>query len=56
MVALISLLVMNTTACGKNAGLGNTGAAAGTYTYTITATDSNVSTVHTSLNLTVVVQ
>jgi hypothetical protein len=56
MVALISLLVMNTTACGKNAGLGNTGAAAGTYTYTITATDSNVSTVLTSLNLTVVVQ
>ncbi|MBS1801126.1 MAG: hypothetical protein JSS95_15035 [Acidobacteria bacterium] len=55
LTALVLLLALNTTACGKNAGLGNTGAAPGTYTYLVTATDSNVSTVTNSITLTITV-
>ena len=54
--ALVMVLTLNITACGTNAGLGNTGATPGTYTYTVTATDSNVSTVTNSLIFTIVVQ
>ena len=53
---LIAMLTLNIAACGTNAGLGNTGAAPGTYTYTVTATDSNISTVTNSLILTINVQ
>jgi hypothetical protein len=56
LLALIMFVTLNTTACGKDAGLGNTAATPGTYTYTVTATDSNVSTVTSSLTLTVTVQ
>jgi len=56
LLALVTLLTLNTTACGKNGGLGNTSATPGTYTYTVTATDSNLSTITNSLTLTVVVQ
>jgi hypothetical protein len=56
LLMLITLLTLNVTACGTNAGLGNTGAAPGTYTYTVTATDSNVSTITNSLIFTITVQ
>ena len=56
LMALVMLLTLNTTACGTNGGLGNTGAAPGTYTYTVTATDSNISTVTNSLTFTITVQ
>jgi len=56
LVALVTLLTLNTTACGTDAGLGNTNAAAGTYVYTVTATDSNISTITNSVNITVTVQ
>ncbi len=56
LLALVTLLTLNTTACGKNAGLGNTAVAPGTYTYTITATDSAVTTITNSLTFTVTVQ
>jgi hypothetical protein len=55
-LALVTLLMLNTTACGKNAGLGSTAAAPGTYTYTVTATDSAVTTITNSLSFTVTVQ
>jgi hypothetical protein len=54
--SLLLLVTLNTTACGKNAGLGNTAAAPGTYTYVVTATDSNIATISNSLTLTVKVQ
>ena len=47
---------LNMTACGTDAGIGNTGATPGVYTYTVTATDSNLSTITTSMNITVTVQ
>jgi hypothetical protein len=56
LLALVSLLALNTTACSKDAGLGNTSAAPGVYTYTVTATDSNVSTINGSIIFTVTVQ
>lgn len=56
LLALVMLLSMNTTGCGTNAGLGGTSAAPGVYTYTLTATDSNLSTVTNSLTFTVTVQ
>lgn len=56
LLMLIAMLTLNIAACGTNAGLGNTGAAPGTYTYTVTATDSNISTVTNSLILTINVQ
>ena len=53
---LVVFLVLQTTGCGTNAGLGNTAAAPGTYVYTVTATDSNLSTVTNSLNFTITVK
>jgi len=53
---LAVFLVLQTTGCGTNAGLGNTAAAPGTYVYTVTATDSNLSTVTNSLNFTITVK
>jgi len=56
-LALVSLLTLNTTACsGTNAGLGNTNAAPGVYTYTVTATDSAVSSINGSITFTVTVK
>jgi len=55
-LALVSLLMLNTTACSKNAGLGNTNAAPGVYTYTVTATDSAVASIKGSITFTVTVQ
>jgi hypothetical protein len=55
LAVFVLFLALNTTACGKNAGLGNTGAAPGTYTYLVTATDSNVSTVNNSITFTITV-
>jgi hypothetical protein len=55
LLALLAL-TMSTTACGTNAGMVNTSAAAGTYTYTVTATDANLSTVANSMTFTVVVK
>jgi hypothetical protein len=54
--SLLLVVTLNTTACGKNAGLGNTGAAPGTYTYVVTATDANIATINNSLTFTVTVQ
>ncbi|WP_089410350.1 choice-of-anchor X domain-containing protein [Granulicella rosea] len=54
--AVLLLMTLNTTACGKNGGLGNTAAAPGTYTYVVTATDSNIATVTNSLTFTITVQ
>jgi len=56
LVALVTFLTLNTTACGTDAGLGNTGATPGTYTYTVTATDSNLSTITGSISFTVTVK
>jgi hypothetical protein len=56
LVVLVSLVTMNTTACGKNGGIGNTSAAPGTYTYKVTATDSNTPLVTSSITFTVTVQ
>ena len=56
LVAFVTFLTLNTTACGTDAGLGNTGAAPGTYTYTVTATDSNLPTITGSISFTVIVQ
>jgi len=56
LLALVTLLTMNTTACSTNAGLGNTSAAPGVYTYTVTATDSNVASINGSITFTVTVQ
>ncbi len=56
-LALVSLLTLNTTACsGTNAGLGNTSAAPGVYTYTVTASDSNVASINGSITFTVTVK
>lgn len=52
----MALSTLNTVGCEANSGLGNTGAAPGTYTYTVTATDTNVSTATNSLIFTVTVQ
>jgi hypothetical protein len=54
--SLLLLVTLNTTACGKNAGLGNTAATPGTYTYVVTATDSSIATINNSLTFTVTVQ
>jgi hypothetical protein len=56
LLMVLVALTLNITACGTNAGLGNTGASPGTYTYTVTASDSNISTVTNSLILTINVQ
>jgi len=56
LMALAMLLTLNTTACSTNAGLGNTSAAPGVYTYTVTATDSNISTVTNSVTYTITVK
>lgn len=57
LVVLVSLMTLNTVACGgTNAGIGNTSAAAGTYTYTVTATDASISTITNSMTLTVTVK
>jgi hypothetical protein len=56
LIMMLAFVTLNIAACGTNAGLGNTGAAPGTYTYTVTASDSNISTVTNSLILTVNVQ
>jgi hypothetical protein len=56
LLTLVVLLTLNIAACGTNAGLGNTGAAPGVYTYTVTATDSNVSSATNSLIFTITVQ
>jgi hypothetical protein len=56
LLMLVMALILNIAACGTNAGLGNTGAAPGTYTYIVTASDSNISIVTNSLILTVNVQ
>jgi hypothetical protein len=56
LMGLLAVVTMNTTVCGTDGGLGNTGAAAGTYTYVVTATDSNISTITNSLTFTVTVQ
>jgi hypothetical protein len=55
-VALITLMTLNTTACETNAGLGNTSAAPGVYTYTVKGADSNLSTVNSSIILSVTVK
>jgi hypothetical protein len=56
LMALVLMLALNTTACGTNAGLGNTGATPGTYTYLVTAADSNISTVNNSITFTITVK
>jgi hypothetical protein len=56
LMALIMLVTLNTTACGTNAGLGNTSAAPGVYTYTVTGADSNISSVNNSVILSVTVK
>jgi hypothetical protein len=56
LLALVTLVTLNTTACETDAGLGNTAAAPGTYTYTVTATDSQAATVTNSLTFTVTVK
>jgi hypothetical protein len=56
LVALLSVAMISATGCGTNAGLSGTTAAPGTYIYTVTATDSNLSTVTNSLNFTITVQ
>jgi hypothetical protein len=56
LLGLVMLLTFNLTACGTSAGLGNTAAAPGTYTYTVTATDSVLPTITNSISFTVTVQ
>ncbi len=56
LLGFVVLLMLNTTACGTNGGLGSTSAAPGVYTYTVTATDSNISTITNSLTFTITVQ
>lgn len=56
LMALVMLVTLNTTACGKNAGLGNTSAAPGVYTYTVKGADSNLSSVNSSIILSVTVK
>jgi hypothetical protein len=56
LLAFITLLAFNTTGCGKDGGLQNTNAASGTYTYVVTATDSTVPTITSTINLKVIVQ
>jgi hypothetical protein len=56
LVALVTLVAFNTTACGKDAGLGNTAATPGTYTYTVTATDSKLASITQSITFTVMVK
>ncbi|MES2394200.1 MAG: choice-of-anchor X domain-containing protein [Acidobacteriota bacterium] len=56
LVVLVSMMTLNTTACGKNGGLGNTSAAPGTYTYVVTATDSSTPLISASITFTVTVQ
>lgn len=56
LIGIGALLLLDTTACSTNAGMTNTSAAPGTYTYTVTATDSNISSVTNSLVFTITVQ
>lgn len=56
LVALVSIAMLSATGCGTNAGLSGTTAAPGTYVYTVTATDSNLSSVTNALNFTITVQ
>jgi hypothetical protein len=56
LMALVMLMTFNITACSKDAGIGNTSAAPGVYTYTVTATDSNIATVTNSVMFTITVQ
>ena len=56
LMALIMLVTLNTTACESNTGLGNTSAAPGVYTYTVTGADSNISSVSNSVILSVTVK
>ena len=56
LVTLVSVMTLNTTACGTNAGLGNTAAAPGVYVYTLTATDSSVAAITNSLTFTITVK
>lgn len=55
LVALLAFLTFHATGCGTDAGM-NTDAPKGTYTYTVTATDSNLSQITNSIILTVNVQ
>jgi hypothetical protein len=56
LIALMTFMTVTATGCGKNGGIGNTNAAPGTYTYVITATDTKVASIKTSLTLTLIVQ
>lgn len=56
LMALLTCITLSTTACGTNAGIGNTSASPGTYTYTLTATDATTSTITNSLTFNILVQ
>jgi hypothetical protein len=56
LLALVMLLTLNIAACGTSAGIGNTSATPGVYTYTVTGTDSNISAVTNSITFTITVQ
>lgn len=56
LIVLATVAALGTTACGNNAGLQNVTAAPGTYTYVVTATDTNSSTINASLTFTITVQ
>ncbi|MDE1160447.1 MAG: lamin tail domain-containing protein [Acidobacteriaceae bacterium] len=56
LIAIAGISTLGLSGCGKNAGLGNVNAAKGTYTFTLTATDSAVSTITSAVTLTVNVQ
>lgn len=53
---LATAVLLGGSSCSANAGLGNTSAAPGIYTYVVTATDSNVTTVTNSLTFTITVK
>ena len=58
--ALLTLAVFNATGCATDAGLQNTGAAPGTYTFVVTAQDTATAgasnSISSTINLTVIVQ
>jgi hypothetical protein len=56
LAALVTFIMLGASGCGKSAGLSNVTATPGTYTYVVTATDSAVPTITSSMTFKITVQ
>jgi hypothetical protein len=56
LAALVTFIILGASGCGKSAGLSNVTATPGTYTYVVTATDSAVASISSSMTFKVTVQ